>query len=175
MRYLKIKRVIAVVLLLAAVAVAGLGRVDHFPSYEERAAAEKTGLLLHNELFAALITEFNETTVDNVEEGKHAISLIFNNSNRDIRLIGVRGPLLGGFNNLPSDSFERKSLALALQGGQPNTAFERVDGRWYYRRSDPLSNTFHPNCVLCHQNFANLNNNGQWVGALIMRVPIDRN
>ena len=174
MRYMKIKRLIALVVLLTVVAVAGLGRGDNFPSNEERASAEKTGQLLHNELFAALIQEFNETTADNVDEGKHAISLIFNNSNRDMRLVGFLPPLLGGFNNLPSDSFERRSLALALQG-QANTSVERVGDRWYYRRSDPLSNTFHPNCVLCHQNFANLNNSGQWVGALMMRVPIERN
>ncbi len=174
MRYLKMKRVIVLVVLLTVVAVAGLASADNFPSYEDRAAAEKTGQLLHNELFAALIQEFNETTAENVEEGKHAISLIFNNSNRDMRLVGILPPLLGGPNNLPTDSFERRSLALALQG-QENHSIERVGDRWYYRRSDPLSNTFHPNCVLCHQNFTNLLNNGQWVGALMMRVPIERN
>lgn len=173
MRYLKMKLVIVLVVLLTVVAGAGLASADNFPSSEQRAAAEKTAQLLHNELFAALIQEFNETTPENVEEGKHAISLIFNNLNRDMRLIGIQPPLLGGFNNLPSDSFERRSLALALQG-QANTSVERVGNRWYYRRSDPLSNTFHPNCVLCHQNFANLDNNGQWVGALMMRVPIER-
>ena len=60
MRYIKMKRVIALVVLLTVVAIAGLASADNFPSYEERASAEKTGQLLHNELFAALIQEFNE-------------------------------------------------------------------------------------------------------------------
>jgi len=173
MRYLIMKRAIVVAVLLALVAGAGFGSSDSSPSPEEKATAKKTSDLLHNELFAALIQEFNETTLGNVEEGKQAISLIFNNSNRDIRLIGIVPPLLGGVNDLPSDSFERKSLALALVG-QPNTSVERIGDRWYYRRSDPLSNTFHQNCVLCHQSFANLPTSGQWVGALVMRVPINK-
>jgi hypothetical protein len=173
MRYMNIRRVIAVAVLLTIVAVVGLGQADHSPTNEEREAAKKTSDLLHNELFSALITEFNETTAENAEQGKHAISLIFNDSNRDLRLIGVFEPLQGGFNDVPSDQFEQRSLSLALQG-KGNTSFERMGSRWYYRRSDPLSNTFHPNCVLCHTNFANLQNEGQWVGALVTRVPIER-
>jgi hypothetical protein len=146
------------------------------PSSEQVAFAQRTSDLLLNELLAALFQEFNETTPHNVEEGKQAISLIFNNSNRDMRLIGVFPPLQGGLNDLPSDSFERKSLALALQG-QPNTSVERVGDRWYYRRSIALSNTFHASCVLCHTNFTQqffnqTNNPGQWVGAIELRVPI---
>ena len=178
MRYIKIKRVIALVVLLTVVGVASFAHVDNSPSNQERAAAETTGQLLHNELFAALIQEFNETTPENVENGKQAISLIFHNANRDIRLVGIAAPLQGGFNNLPSDSFERRSMVRALQG-QETTSVERVGDRWYYRRSAPLSNTFHQNCVLCHTNFTNqfftqTHNEGQWVGALTMRVPIDR-
>jgi hypothetical protein len=172
MRYLKLNRVLVVLVLLTFVGIAGFASSDTSPSPGEKDSAKKTSDLLHNELFAALIQEFNETTPANVEEGKRAISLIFNNSNRDIRLIGIVPPLLGGANDLPNDSFERRSLALALVG-QPNTAFERVGDRWYYRRSDPLSNTFHQNCVLCHQSFANLPSGGQWVGALMMRVPVE--
>jgi len=42
----------------------------------------------------------------------------------------------------------------------------------------PLSNTFHPNCVLCHANFTSefftaMNNPGQWAGALMLQVPIN--
>ncbi len=53
-----------------------------------------------------------------------------------------------------------------------------MDNRWYYRRSVALSNTFHPNCVLCHTNFTDeffkkTRNPGQWVGALVLRVPIN--
>jgi hypothetical protein len=129
-----------------------------------------------NELTAALFQEFNETTPDNVQEGKQAISLIFNDSNRDMRLVGLFPPLQGGINDLPSDGFERKALAQALQG-EAHTAVERIGARWYYRRSFALSNTFHQNCVLCHTNFTNqffqqTKNPGQWVGALMLRVPI---
>jgi hypothetical protein len=184
MRYMKVKRVIALVILLTVAGVVGFGRAgsppsNDPPSSEEVAFAQRTGDLLHNELFAALIQEFNETTPDNVEEGKRAISLIFNNSNRDIRLVGIFPPLLGGMNDLPADSFERKSLARALQG-DANTSVERVGDRWYYRRSIALSNTFHPSCVLCHTNFTDqfftqTNNPEQWVGALMLRVPIEEN
>jgi hypothetical protein len=177
MRYMKIKRIIALVVLITVVGVAGFGRTDNPPSNEERAFAEKTGELLHNELIAALFAEFNETTSENVEQGKQAISLIFNNSNRDMRLIGIFPPLLGGVNDLPSDSFERRSLTRALRGDE-TTSVERVGDRWYYRTSIPLSNTFHASCVLCHANFTNqfftqTNNPEQWVGALTLRVPIN--
>lgn len=176
MRYMKVKRVIALAAMLAVPCVVGFGHADNSPSNEEVAFAQRTSDLLLNELLAALFQEFNETTPNNVEEGKHAISLIFNDANRDMRLIGMFPPLLGGANDLPSDSFERRSLALALQG-EPNSAVERVGARWYYRRSIALSNTFHQSCVLCHTNFTDqffnqTNNPGQWVGALTLRVPI---
>lgn len=137
MRYKKIKRIMAVVVLLTLVGVASFGRTDNSPTDEEKDFAERTSDLLHNELFAALLQEFGETTPENVEEGKQAISLIFNNSNRDIRLVGSFFPLLGGLNDLPSDSFERRSLALALQGQGNTSRAERVGNRWYYRRSVP--------------------------------------
>jgi hypothetical protein len=176
MRYMKLKRVIALAVLLTVGGVVGFGRTDDSPSNEEVAFAQRTSDLLLNELLAALFKEFDETTPENVEEGKQAISLIFNNSNRDMRLIGVFPPLQGGVNDLPSDSFERRSLTKALQG-DPNTSVERVGDRWYYRRSIPLSNTFHTSCALCHTNFTNqffnqTNNPEQWVGALTLRVPI---
>ena len=176
MRYMNIKRVVALVVLLTAVGVASFGRTDNPPTDQEKESAKTTSDLMHNELFAALIQEFNETTPENVEEGKRAISLIFNNLNRDIRLIGIFPPLQGGLNNLPSDSFERRSMTRALQG-QETMSFERVGDKWYLRRSFPLSNTFHPNCVQCHTNFTpqfftQTHNDGQWVGALTLRVPI---
>jgi hypothetical protein len=182
MRQMKIKRAIALVILLAAVGVASFGRPGNAtlnpdnnpPSNDQEAFAQQTSELLHNELVTALFQEFNETTAENVAHGKQAISLIFNNANRDIRLIGVFGPLLGGNNNLPSDVFEGRSLVKALQG-QENRSVERVGNQWYLRRSFPLSNTFHTSCVLCHTNFNSqlfTNNPGQWVGALTIRVPI---
>ncbi len=141
-------------------------------------AQDVSGLML-NELLAALLQEFKETTPQNVEPGKQAISLVFNDHNKDIRLIGAFRPLLGKNNNRPDDAFEATALGLALTG-QPYTAVEEINDTWYYRRSFPLSNTFHANCVLCHSNFtsdffSSTNNAGQWVGSLIMRVPIKSN
>jgi hypothetical protein len=180
MRIMKIKRFIALAVLLAAAGLTAPGYVNGYgaghPSNEEVAFAQRTSDLLLNELFAALVQEFNETTPENVEEGKLAISLVFHDSNRDMRLIGIYPPLLGGFNNLPSDFFEQRSLVKALKG-DPNTSVERVGNRWYYRRSIPLSNTIHQACVLCHTNFTpeffqQTNNPKQMVGALMLRVPI---
>jgi hypothetical protein len=179
MRIMKIKRVIALAVLLTAVGLTGLGYTHDSPSDEVVAFASTTSDLMLNELKAALFQEFNETTPDNVEHGKQAISLIFNDANRDIRLIGSFSPLLGGANDLPTDSFEHRALARSLRG-ESITSIERMDDRWYYRRSLALSNTFHQACVLCHTNFTpqffqQTNNPGQWVGALTVRVPINAN
>ncbi len=177
MRIMKVKRFIALAMLLTIAGLTGLGYTKDSPSSESVAFAQRTSDLMLNELLAALFKEFDETTPSNVEEGKQAISLIFNDANRDMRLIGLFPPLQGGLNDLPSDFFEQKSLALALKG-QANTSVERVGNRWYYRRSVALSNTFHSACVLCHTNFTpqffqQTHNQGQWVGALTLRVPIN--
>ncbi len=163
--------------IIMGLAVAAIAYADGGPSNEKIAFAQRVSDLMLNELVAALFQEFNETTPGNVEEGKQAISLIFNDSNRDMRLVGTFAPLLGGDNDLPSDAFEQTALGLALQG-QAYTSVERVDDRWYYRRSFALSNTFHPNCVLCHTDFTDkffkkTHNPGEWVGALMLRVPIN--
>lgn len=145
------------------------------PSAGQIAFAQQVSDLLLAELVAALFQEFNETTPDNVPHGKQAISLIFNDLNRDIRLVGTLDPL-GGANAEPDGSFERRALQLAMTG-QAHTDVQKVDGSWYYRRSIPLSNTLHPACIMCHANFtpeffAQTNNPGQWTGALTLRVPI---
>ena len=145
------------------------------PSDSQVAFAQQVSDLLVNELVAALFQEFAETTPANVEHGKQAISLIFNDANRDIRLVGTFDPL-GGSNANPDGSFERRALQLALTG-EAFADVQKVDNAWYYRRSVPLSNTFHTACVLCHTNFtpqffAQTNNSGEWVGALMLRVPI---
>src|SRR5262245_34760964 len=106
MRKFRINRVIAASLILTLVAIAAIATPDNPPPQGQVESAKTTTDLLHNELFAALLKEFDETTPANANQGKRAISLIFNNSNRDIRLIGVVPPLLGGLNNLPSDAFE---------------------------------------------------------------------
>ena len=90
-------------------------------------------------LFAALGQEFAETTPENVEQGKQSISLIFNDKNKDMRLVGVLNPLRAS--DIPQDSFEAAALAYAMHG-QHFTDVQRVDDKWYYRRSYALSN-FH--------------------------------
>jgi hypothetical protein len=170
---------IAVIGLAIVLGGAVIGRASQGPppTDGEVAFAQQVSDLLLNELVAALFQEFDETTPQNVEHGKQAISLIFNDLNRDIRLVGTFDPL-GGENARPDGNFERRALQLALDG-QTHTDVQKVNDTWYYRRSVPLSNALHTACVLCHSNFtpeffAETNNPGQWVGALVLRVPIVR-
>jgi hypothetical protein len=163
---------------IAALGLVGVAYAhdDDPPSRRQIAFAADVSNLLVNEVVAALFKEFDETTTQNVEHGKQAISLIFNDANRDIRLVGAFGPLLGGANNRPGDRFETTALRRALTG-ESFTDVQKINDTWYYRRSVPLSNTLHPNCVLCHTNFTaaffdNTNNPGQWVGMLVLGVPI---
>jgi hypothetical protein len=144
------------------------------PSRRDIAFASQVSDLMLNELVAALFTEFDETTPENVEHGKQAISLIFNDLNRDMRLVGAFPPLLGGANNRPADRFEATAVKRALDG-KPHTDVQKVNDTWYYRRSVPLTNTMHQACVQCHTRFTPDffdDNPGQWVGALVLGVPI---
>ena len=166
------KRVVSSVLALALITGAGLTANAHNddgpPSSEQISFARRTGDLLFATLFAALTQEFDETELDNVEEGKLSISLVFNDRNEDMRLVGTFGPLKS--NNRPRDAFERKAHKLALSG-QPYDAVEREDDRWYYRRSIPLSN-FRVECSYCHTNFP-VGPTPDHVGALMLKVPIE--
>lgn len=137
------------------------------PASQQIAFAQQTSDLMLNTLFAALTQEFDETTVDNVEQGKQSISLIFNDRNKDMRLVGTVNPLEES--DRPRDNFERQANALAL-AGQAYTSVEREGNEWYYRRSIPLSN-FRAECALCHVNFP-VGPTSDWVGALMLRVPI---
>jgi hypothetical protein len=139
------------------------------PTQAEIDFAVEAADLLQAELFAALLKEFAETTPENVEHGKLAIGLIFDDENRAMRLVGDIDPL--GANDTPRDAFETRSLALALDG-QGNETVQKVKGKYYFRRSIPLSN-FSPACVLCHSAFGPTDPE-QWVGALMLRVPTDR-
>ena len=162
--------------LVWTLAVSARVRAEDRPSGEQIAFAQQVSDLMLNELVAALFTEFDETTPANVEHGKQAISLIFNDLNRNMRLIGTFAPLLGGANNQPTGNFERKAMQLALDG-EAHTAVQKENDTWFYRRSVPLSNTFHQACVLCHANFTPesfTDNPGQWVGALVLAVPINQ-
>ena|SRR6516164_6265098 len=152
----------------AAVVLNTTAYADDRPASSAVTSAQKTSDLMLATLFAALGQEFAETTPDNVELGKQSISLIFNDKNKDMRLVGVLNPIRAS--DIPQDGFEVAALAYAMQG-QNFDNVQRVDGNWYYRRSVALSN-FHTACVLCHTNFGPTNPQ-KWVGALMLRVPIN--
>ncbi len=159
---------IFVLIVVIGVGFTGIARgFDIPPPSGQVAFAEQTSDLMLNTLFAALTQEFDETTVDNVEQGKQSISLIFNDHNKDMRLVGTVGPLKQ--NDRPSDRFERQANTLAMTG-EAYTSVQRVDDKWYYRRSIPLSN-FRAECAMCHVNFP-AGPTSDWVGALMLRVPI---
>lgn len=142
-------------------------RADAPPTQQQIEFAQKTSDLMLATLFAALLQEFSETTPANIEEGKHSISLIFDDRNDSMRLVGELEPL--SENDVPQDPFEVTALERAMQG-QGYTAVEKANGKWAYRRSVPLSN-FHAACSMCHANFGPVNPS-QWVGALLLRVPV---
>jgi len=138
------------------------------PTAAEVEFARGTSDLMANTVVAALLQEISETTPANVAQGNFSIGLIFNDHNRDMRLVGTLQPL--SQNDYPADGFERRALDSALTG-VPTTSVERVDGQWYYRRSIPLRNS-HPQCAMCHSNYSGLAAT-EWVGALMLRVPAD--
>jgi hypothetical protein len=142
-------------------------RADAPPTPAQVAFAQRSSDLMVATIVAALLQEFAETTPANVEEGKHSISLIFDDRNDSMRLIGEEQPLRD--NDVPQDGFEATALERAMLG-QAHTAVEKVHGKWTYRRSVPLSN-FHPACGMCHGNFGPVDPN-KWVGALVLTVPV---
>jgi hypothetical protein len=147
--------------------VAHAGDDKHQPAAAQIEFARGTSDLMTNTVVAALVQEINETTPANVPQGNLSISLIFNDKNRDMRLVGTLQPLSA--NDLPADDFERRALAAAMKG-KPLTAVERIGNDWYYRRSNPLTN-FKPQCAMCHANYAGLSATAP-VGALMLRIPI---
>ena len=150
-------------------AIAEAHRNNHdSPTADEIEIARGTSDLMTNTVIAALLQEISETTPQNAAQGSRSIGLVFNDHNRDMRLVGKLQPL--SHNDYPSDSFERRALDSAMSG-VPTTSVERDEGRWYYRRSIPLSN-FQPQCAMCHDNFKGLATT-DWVGALMLRVPIE--
>ena len=152
----------------ALLSFTAIARADSPPDAQQVQFATKTSDLMLATLFAALVQEFAETTPANVEEGKKSISLIFNDANDDMRLVGVLQPLKA--NDTPQDSFETTALVPAMKG-EGHTDVQKVQGKWYYRRSVALSN-FHAACAMCHPNFGPVNTD-QWVGALMLRVPVN--
>ena len=162
-----------IVALVAVLAVASFERVGRAqgnnqpPSTASITFGTKVADLMTATLFAALLQEFAETTPANVAQGKQSIGLIFDDENHNMRLVGAQQPL--SENDLPEDAFEMSALQQAMIG-QGSTSVERVKGKWYYRRSIPLSN-FHQACGMCHTNFGPVDAT-QFVGALMLRVPL---
>ena len=162
-----IASVIVISLGLATVTV-GQAYSNNRPGTQQIAFAKRTSDLMLNTLFAALTQEFNETTAENVQEGNHSISLIFNDKNRDMRLVGTVGPLRE--NDRPSDAFEIEANTLAMTTGAALTDVQQVNNKWYYRRSVPLTN-FRLECSRCHVNYP-VGPTADKVGSLMLRIPI---
>jgi hypothetical protein len=142
------------------------------PSTEQVAFAKRTYDLMFNTVLAALLQEFKQTIEEakkphpSFAEGNQSISLVFNDANRDMRLIGNVDRLRA--TDKPSDDFEVKANAEALTTAKGIESVEKIDGKWYYRKSTPLNNGISPACVLCHVTYKP----DQKVGALVLRVPI---
>jgi hypothetical protein len=142
------------------------------PSTEQVAFAKRTYDLMFNTVLAALLQEFKQTLEEakkphpSFAEGNQSISLVFNDANRDMRLIGNVDRLRP--TDKPSDPFEVKANEAAMTTGTAIDAVEKIDGQWYYRKSTPLNNGISPACVLCHVTYKP----DQKVGALVLRVPI---
>ncbi len=166
------KRVMSLigVFVMAGFVLAGPVQEKKPPSPEEIAKAQQATDLLQATLFAALLQEFAETTPGNAPQGIQSIGLVFNDKNENMRLVGARQPLSD--NDLPKDPFEERALANALRG-QNTAEVQKVEGEWVYRRSIALSN-FHPACVMCHTNFPSVVDPTDWVGALMLKVPISK-
>jgi hypothetical protein len=132
--------------------------------------ASETTNILQARLFAALTQEFAVTTAETAPKASDAISIIFNDKNHDMRLVGTVGPLRQ--NDYPEDNFEQTAVAKAVnqQNGAVSEAVTGEPGEWYYRRAVPLSN-FSESCKLCHLNYRSLPST-KIVGVLALKVPV---
>src|SRR5262245_48939756 len=74
------------------------------PSAAAIAFAEGTSDLMTQTVVAALVQEIKETTPANAAQGSQSISLIFDDDNPSLRLVGVNEPLRD--NDYPRDDFE---------------------------------------------------------------------
>jgi hypothetical protein len=146
------------------------------PSAQSIAYAKETTDILQARLLAALGQEFAATTAATAPKASDAISLIFDDDNHSMRLVGTVGPLRR--NDYPKDKFEQMVVARALNEqlpfdpANPINAVEGKPGAWYYRRALPVNNKMAPSCVLCHVNYGSLPANKQTVGVLALKVPI---
>lgn len=138
------------------------------PSPAAEAFANDVADAMVDRVVTLLFREFAVTTPDNAAVGTAAISNIFDDDNRSMRLVGDVDPLEQS--DLPRDNFERDALA-AAKLGQNFSRTERSNGRWYVRKSIAVATTFSPSCVHCHDNFVGLAN--PWVGALMVKAKVD--
>jgi hypothetical protein len=141
---------------------------NHGPNPADEAFASDVADAMVDRIVALLFREFAVTTPDNAAVGTAAISNIFHNDNPLMRLVGDVGPLQNS--NRPKDDFERDALQAAKLGNNYSRT-ERVNGKWYVRKSIAVATTFSPSCVHCHANFDGLAN--PWVGALMVRAKVD--
>ncbi|MDX1409151.1 MAG: DUF3365 domain-containing protein [Saprospiraceae bacterium] len=142
-------------------------QADNPPTAEEKAFAVNVADTLQERIFALLLNEFANTSAENFAAGEVAISLVFNDDNRNFRLVGTLEPLRS--NDVPQDDFEVDALAEAMLGKSTEGVY-KVNDRYYFRRSVPLNN-FDPSCAICHQNYASPADNA-YVGALMLQVPV---
>lgn len=140
----------------------------HPPSAADQAFANDVADAMVDRIVTLLFREFAVTTPANAAVGTAAISNIFDNDNKSMRLVGDVDPLQNS--NRPKDDFERDALA-AAKGGNNFARTEKVNGRWYVRKSIAVATTFSPSCVHCHANFEGLAN--PWVGALMVRAKVE--
>ena len=101
-------------------------------------------------------------------------ALVVQNDSTSLATIQQLDPIYADFTQSVN---EMHQLRRALDTGEGQTAVQKVNDTWVYRRSVPLSNTLHPNCVLCHTTFTaeffdQTDNPNQMVGALVLTVPI---
>ena len=165
---MKYGRYLIALFVIAILTISGSAQDKKPPSPEAIQFAQQTSDLLLATTLAALLQEFAETTPANVPQGIQSIGLVFNDKNDNMRLVGALHPFSD--NDLPKDPFEERALANAMQGQNTNNVVEKVNGEWVYRRSVALSN-FHPACAMCHTTFGPVNST-QWVGALMLKAPI---
>ena len=142
------------------------------PTQVEVDRAAGTSMVLINSLVAGLVNLVLATSNSgsSIAQGSQALSIIYDDRNENMRLVGQSEPL--SENSRPMDSFEVTALSRAL-AGQTYTSVERVMGSWYYRSSVPLANGV-AQCAFCHTNFGPPDA-ADYKGALMVRVLIPKN
>jgi hypothetical protein len=142
-------------------------QADNPPTAEDKAFTINVADTLQGRIFALLLNEFANTSADNFEAGTVAISLVFDDNNQSLRLVGTLEPLRS--NDAPQDKFEFDALKEAMLGNSTE-GFYKANDKYYFRRSVPLKN-FDNSCAICHQNYASPADNA-YVGALMLKVPV---